>query len=83
MAFETFMNQGKDKNSPYLVANYMNEMLKKDHSTGRMKELVHELKKTKVELIISVFRYLLAKDSFEKYFNSFLSDRLINKMSEN
>ena len=47
----------------------MNEMLKKDNSSGRMKELVAEVKETKIELIISIFRYLIAKDTFEKYYS--------------
>ena len=34
-------------------------------------------------MIISVFRYLNAKDIFEAHYTKFLSRRLINKKSEN
>ena len=45
-------------------------------------QLYTQLKSFSDDLLISVFRYILAKDAFEIFYSNFLSKRLIHKKSE-
>lgn len=56
--------------------------MQKEHASGKYKELLVEIKKTKIELIIGLFRHLQAKDTFEAHYTKYLSKRLIHKKSE-
>ena len=44
--------------------------------------MIKKVKSTKYEVIISVFRYLASKDSFENYYTKYLSQRLLQRKCE-
>jgi hypothetical protein len=75
-------NSGTLDSTSLLLAMYCDEIMHKEYPNNKNKEILQEIKQTKVELIISVFRYLHAKDTFEAHYRRFLSSRLINKKSE-
>lgn len=56
--------------------------MQKYNPSSKSKVLKKEIKSVKYEAIISVFRYLSAKDIFEAYFTKYLSERLIKRKSE-
>jgi hypothetical protein len=72
------LNQdNKPEQSANILAMFMDKIMQKENALSKSKALVKELKGTKPELIISLFRYLTAKDVFEQYFTKYLSNRLI------
>lgn len=77
------LNQAIEANkSAQLLALYIDCMMSKEHPHSKKKELVQSIKQTKIDLIISVFRFLHSKDMFEESYNRYLSKRLIHKKSE-
>lgn len=61
---------------------FIDKIRQKENPFSKSKVFVKELKMIKPELIISVFRYLTAKDTFEIFFTKYLSNRLIQRKSE-
>lgn len=60
-----------------MMAIFLDKIMQKENPNSKSRALIKEIKKIRPELIVSVFRYLSAKDTFEMYFTKYLSNRLI------
>ncbi len=81
--FENFLNQETSPEvSANIIAMFIDKVRQKENNLSKSKSFTKELKLIKPELIISVFRYLTAKDTFEVFFVKYLSNRLIERKSE-
>jgi len=61
---------------------FIDRVLQKINPSSKSTALLSEIKKFKSDLILSVFRFINAKDTFEQFFTKHLCNRLIQKRSE-
>eukprot|EP00347_Sterkiella_histriomuscorum_P008775 403343805 len=81
--FESILNidQQPDK-SANQIALFIDKLMQKENVTSSHKSLKKEISGVKHDTIISLFRYLSAKDTFEVFFTKYLCERLIKRKSE-
>jgi cullin 3 len=75
-SFEIFIN--KDHRTASYLANYIDDLFKKDADLQTSNE--EEIER-KLEKVLVIFRYLTDKDIFENYYKTLLSKRLLSGKS--
>ena len=55
--------------SAQFLAIFIHKMMQKDNPFSKSKELMKEVKTVSFQVIISLFRLLISKDMFEKFFS--------------
>ena len=81
--FESLLNSDLSPDtSARFVATFVHKTMQKEDAHSKSKEVMMLIKAAKYEIIVSIFRYLRSKDTFENFYTKFLSERLLKKRSE-